>query len=145
MDPKTKILTHNNDSKRSIITPIYKTSTFVFDTAEDGEKIFKGQSKNFVYSRINHPNMITTEQKISIFDNSEESALFSSGMSAISTTMFSFLDGWRKDTKRKLHNLFYSTPFLATTAAPFSCQRHLFQLAIDKLDNYAEHVFKVSI
>ena len=91
MDPKTKILTHNNDSKRSIITPIYKTSTFVFDTAEDGEKIFKGQSKNFVYSRINHPNMITTEQKISIFDDSEDSALFSSGMSAISTTMFSFL------------------------------------------------------
>ena len=75
MDPKTKILTHNNDSKKSIITPIYKTSTFVFDTAEDGEQIFKGQSKNFVYSRINHPNMITTEQKISIFDDSEDSAL----------------------------------------------------------------------
>ena len=62
-----------------------------------------------------------------------------------STTMFSFLDGWRKDIKGKLHILFYSTPFLATTAAPFPCQRHLFQLAIDKLDNYAEHVFKVSI
>ena len=62
-----------------------------------------------------------------------------------STEMFSFLDGWRKDIKGKLHILFYSTPFLATTAAPFSCQRHLFQLAIDKLDNYAEHVFKVSI
>ena len=54
-----------------------------------------------------------------------------------------WMDG--KDTKGKLHILFYSTPFLATTAAPFSCQRHLFQLAIDKLDNYAEHVFKVSI
>ena len=54
-----------------------------------------------------------------------------------------WMDG--KDIKGKLHILFYSTPFLATTAAPFSCQRHLFQLAIDKLDNYAEHVFKVSI
>jgi len=92
MDPKTKILTHNNDSKKSIITPVYKTSTFVFDTAEDGEQIFKGNSSNFVYSRINHPNMISTEQKISIFDNSEKSALFSSGMSAISTTMFTFLE-----------------------------------------------------
>jgi len=109
MDPKTKILTHNDDSKKSIITPIYKTSTFVFDTAEDGEQIFKGQSKNFVYSRINHPNMITTEQKISIFDDSEESALFSSGMSAISTTMFSFL--------KPSDNILYSNPVYGGTNA----------------------------
>ena len=50
--------------------------------------------------------------------------------------------GWHQ--KETPHPLLLH-PFCYSSTAPFSCQRHLFQLAIDKLDNYAEHVFKVSI
>ena len=91
MNHNTKLLSYIDNPKKSIITPLYKTSTFIFDSAEDGEKIFQGTSSNFVYSRMNHPNMISTEEKISYFDNSEACALCSSGMSAISITMLSLL------------------------------------------------------
>ena len=109
MNKNTKLLLANNDSNKSIITPIYRTSTFIFNSAEDGEKIFKGESDNFVYTRINHPNMISTEKKISIFDESEVSLLFSSGMTAISTTLLSLL--------KPNDNILYTSPVYGGTNA----------------------------
>ena len=81
-------------SEGSIITPVFKSSTFCFPTAEDGEKSFKImqgkiESENdpsLVYSRMNNPNMEITEEKIALFDKAEKSLLFSSGMAAISNS-----------------------------------------------------------
>ena len=101
MNQNTKLFSDNSkEFNGSIITPIFKTSTFCFESAEEGEKLFQSNDedscdnilkKKYVYSRFNNPNMDITEKKISLFDNSEDSALFSSGMSAISTTCLTFL------------------------------------------------------
>ena len=87
-------------SEGSIITPVFKSSTFCFPTAEDGEKSFKImqgkiESENdpsLVYSRMNNPNMEITEEKIALFDKAEKSLLFSSGMAAISNSCLTFLE-----------------------------------------------------
>ena len=101
MNQNTKLFSDNSkEFNGSIIIPVFKTSTFCFESAEEGEKLFQSNEedpcdnilkKKYVYSRFNNPNMNITEKKISLFDNSEDSALFSSGMSAISTTCLTFL------------------------------------------------------
>ena len=67
----TKIINDNyypHNFHGSVITPIFKTSTFCFKTAEEGEKTFnsllnKSNDKpSFVYSRMNNPNMEITEK-----------------------------------------------------------------------------------
>ena len=87
-------------SEGSIITPVFKSSTFCFPTAEDGEKSFKimqgkiesEKDPSLVYSRMNNPNMEITEEKIALFDKAEKSLLFSSGMAAISNSCLTFLE-----------------------------------------------------
>ena len=87
-------------SEGSIITPIFKSSTFCFPSAEDGEKAFQiiqgkiesDEDPSLVYSRMNNPNMEITEEKIALFDNAEKSLLFSSGMAAISNSCLAFLE-----------------------------------------------------
>ena len=124
MDKNTKLFSdHSKNFNGSIIIPVFKTSTFCFETAEQGENIFKflqnkpyenidvNDKYPFIYSRFNHPNMESTEKKISLFDNSDDSALFSSGMSAISTTCLTFLNP--NDT------ILYGSPIYGGTDAFF--------------------------
>ena len=88
-------------SEGSIITPIFKSSTFCFQTAEEGERSFqiaykldkpkKDEVPVLIYSRVNNPNMEIVEERLAVFDKAENSLLFSSGMAAISNTCMTFL------------------------------------------------------
>lgn len=88
-------------SEGSVKPPIFQTSTFVFKTAEEGKRFFEvayGKSElnakeeiGLIYSRINNPNMQILEERLAVLEGSESSAAFESGMSAISTTMLSYL------------------------------------------------------
>ena len=88
-------------SEGSVKPPIFQTSTFVFKTAEEGKRFFEvayGKSElnakeeiGLIYSRINNPNMQILEERLAILEGSESAAAFESGMSAISTTMLSYL------------------------------------------------------
>jgi methionine-gamma-lyase len=76
---------------------VFLTSTFVFKTAEDGQDFFdfvsgrreppEGMGAGLVYSRFNHPNSEIVEDRLSVYERAESCALFSSGMSAIATTI----------------------------------------------------------
>jgi methionine-gamma-lyase len=80
--------------------PVFLTSTFVFKTAEDGKEFFdfvsgrreppRGEGAGLVYSRFNHPNSEIVEDRLAIFEEAEAAVLFSSGMSAIATTILAF-------------------------------------------------------
>ena len=105
-------------SEGSVITPVFKSSTFCFPTAEDGEKAFQvalnksnDNNPSLIYSRINNPNMEITEEKLALFDNAEKSLLFSSGMAAITNTCLTFLDPG--DT------IIYSNPVYGGTSSFF--------------------------
>jgi len=82
--------------------PIFPTSTFLFKTAEDGERFFHLQyhpddrlddeDQGLIYSRMNNPNMEIVEDKMIVMDpGAEAAAVLPSGMSAISTMCFALL------------------------------------------------------
>jgi methionine-gamma-lyase len=81
--------------------PIFQTSTFMFDSAEEGKAFFevayglrdKGPSEELglIYSRLNNPNFEILEDRLTLWDGAESAALFDSGMAAIATTLLTFL------------------------------------------------------
>lgn len=88
-------------SEGSIKCPIFQTSTFVFKSAEEGKAFFElayglrksepHEEMGLIYSRLNNPDLEILEDRLTLWDDAEACAVFSSGMSAISTTMLAFL------------------------------------------------------
>lgn len=89
-------------SENAVKPPVFLTSTFVFDSAEDGEEFFHvtsgrkprpdtGDMGGLIYSRFNHPNVEIVEDRISVLEGSEGCVAFASGMGAISTVLLSYL------------------------------------------------------
>jgi cystathionine beta-lyase/cystathionine gamma-synthase len=75
----------------SLTTPIYETSTFVFDSVADVIKYQEGKLNGYLYSRYENPTVVAVEQKLAAVDGAETSLLFSSGMAAISTALITLL------------------------------------------------------
>jgi methionine-gamma-lyase len=88
-------------SEGAVKCPIYQTSTFSFHTAEEGKAFFElaygkredvsGNGPGLIYSRLNNPNMQILEERLTLWDKAEACATFESGMSAIATTIMTFL------------------------------------------------------
>ncbi len=86
---------HETEGNNAHLTPIYASSTYVFDTAEQGMRRFSGEEAGYIYSRWGNPSMKEVEDKISALESfglSEngkpvqlKSRLHASGMAAIST------------------------------------------------------------
>ncbi len=75
----------------ALTTPIYETSTFVFDSARDVERYQEGSLAAFLYSRYENPTIVAVEEKLAAVDGAEASLVFSSGMAATSTAMLALL------------------------------------------------------
>jgi methionine-gamma-lyase len=86
------------DPNYAHITPIYASSTYLFDTAEQGMRRFAGEEKGYIYSRWGNPTITEAEEKIAALEsfgwtNSDgtlpalKTILHSSGMSALSTLL----------------------------------------------------------
>ena len=75
----------------SLTTPIYETSTFVFNSVADVVKYQEGKINGYLYSRYENPTVVAVEQKVAALDGAEMSLAFSSGMAAISTALFTLL------------------------------------------------------
>ena len=88
-------------SEGAIKCPIFQTSTFVFKNAEAGKAFFEvayglreqnvGEELGLIYSRINNPDLEILENRLTLWDEAEECAVFESGMSAITTVLLEFL------------------------------------------------------
>ncbi|GAB5525715.1 MAG: cystathionine gamma-synthase family protein [Roseivirga sp.] len=85
--------------RNSIKNPIFQTSTFVFDTAEEGKAFFEKvygdgdteeKNNSLIYTRLNHPNLATVEKRLALLDDADDAAFFESGMAAITTTLLEF-------------------------------------------------------
>jgi len=74
-------------------TPIHQTSTFVFDSAEQGAARFAGKEDGYIYARLmpNTPTHAVLIEKIAALEGAETGQSFSSGMSAITGVALSFL------------------------------------------------------
>ena len=92
---------HEKDGNNAHLTPIYASSTYVFDNAEQGMRRFNGEEKGYIYSRWGNPTMTEAEQKISALESfglkengkalQLKSILHSSGMAAISALLLGTL------------------------------------------------------
>ncbi len=74
-----------------LVTPIYQTSTFLFDDTAEVEAYQAGRSQKDIYSRYGNPSVRATEQKIAALEHAESALLVSSGMAAVSTALFGLL------------------------------------------------------
>jgi cystathionine gamma-synthase len=75
----------------SVTTPIVQTSTFIFKNVEEIKKLADGVAGRFEYGRYGHPTQFAAEGKLAALEEAEDAVLFSSGMSAITTTLFALL------------------------------------------------------
>ncbi len=70
-----------------LTTPIYETTTFVFDNADEVVAYNEGRSRKFLYSRYTNPTVVSVERKIAALDRAEAALLFSSGQGATTTIL----------------------------------------------------------
>ena len=93
---------HEADPNYAHLTPIYASSTYVFDEAEQGMRRFSGEEKGYIYSRWGNPTITEAEEKIAALESfaiadeagnpiALKAILHASGMAALTTLMIGTL------------------------------------------------------
>lgn len=93
---------HSTESNRAHLTPIYASSTYIFDSAEQSAATFRGEEKGYIYGRWGNPTITEAEEKIAMLEGyglvDESGAplqlkaiLHASGMAAVSTAFMGTL------------------------------------------------------
>jgi cystathionine beta-lyase/cystathionine gamma-synthase len=96
MRPATAIVqgSQGKDPNASpLTTPIYETTTFTFDSAEEVRAYNEGKSDKFLYSRYGNPTVTAVEKTIAMLEGAETAMLFSSGQAATSTALLGLVKG----------------------------------------------------
>jgi methionine-gamma-lyase len=107
---------HTKDPLYAHVTPIYASSTFVYDEAEQGMRRFSGEEEGYIYSRWGNPNFTEAENKIAALEAfglkdaggnplQLKAFLHASGMAALTTLMIS---NFKKGDKILSHYSLYS-------------------------------------
>jgi len=101
LKPATLMMGHGFDpalSEGSLKPPIFLTSTFVFESAAAGKRHFEGVTgkrpggaEGLIYSRFNGPDQEILEDRLSVWEDAEDALSFSSGMSAITTLILTYV------------------------------------------------------
>src|SRR6056297_1307199 len=102
--PESLMMSHGYKpelSEGAIKCPIFQTSTFVFDDAEHGKAFFEvayglreqepNEELGLIYSRLNNPDLEILEDRLCVWEEAGDCAVFESGMSAITTVLLEFL------------------------------------------------------
>lgn len=75
----------------TLATPLYQTSTFIFDNAEQGAARFAGDEAGYIYTRLGNPTTRELELKIAALEGMEDAAATATGMAAVSAVTLAFL------------------------------------------------------
>lgn len=75
----------------ALTTPLYQTSTFVFESAEQGARRFAGEEEGYIYTRLGNPTTRELELKMAAMEKMEDAAATATGMAAVSGAVLSFL------------------------------------------------------
>ncbi|HVR78446.1 MAG TPA: aminotransferase class I/II-fold pyridoxal phosphate-dependent enzyme [Acidimicrobiia bacterium] len=103
-DPQSEMMRRGwdpADGLNSLKAPLFQTSTFVFESSAAAERLFdvvyggatpeEGEHIDFIYTRMDHPNLVIVEERLALWDGAGSALLFSSGVSAIFTTLLTFV------------------------------------------------------
>ncbi len=75
----------------ALTPPLHLTSTFAFDSAEQGAAIFAGEAPGYFYSRISNPTLDLLERRVADLEGAEAGLALASGMGAITAVLWTFL------------------------------------------------------
>lgn len=76
---------------RPVVPPIYQTSTFGFESAEEGAMLFEGKKKGYIYTRMFNPTIEAMENAIAELEGGHKALGCASGMAAVNTIFTSTL------------------------------------------------------
>ena len=76
------------DQYGALITPIYNTSTFVFDSTDQGAARFALEEPGYIYNRVGNPTCNAVAETIAKLEGGEMAIVTSSGMGAITSTIW---------------------------------------------------------
>lgn len=75
----------------ALTNPIYQSSTFVFDSAEQGGNRFALKEPGYIYTRLGNPSSTQVEEKVALLEGGEACCAAASGMGAISSALWTLL------------------------------------------------------
>jgi cystathionine beta-lyase/cystathionine gamma-synthase len=79
------------EAAASLTTPIYETTTFVFENADEVRAYNEGRSTKFLYSRYANPTVTEVERAIAALEGAEAALVLSSGQAATTTALLALL------------------------------------------------------
>ncbi|OUR81670.1 methionine gamma-lyase [Colwellia psychrerythraea] len=81
----------NDTQFGSLATPLYQTSTFIFDNAQQGGDRFAGESEGYIYTRLGNPTTRQLEQRVAAMECMDDAAATATGMAAVSAALLTNL------------------------------------------------------
>ncbi len=75
----------------SVGVPIYQTSTFKFQDADHGARLFGGEEKGYIYTRIGNPTTNTFEEAVALLEHGYGGIATASGMAAVASVYMTYL------------------------------------------------------
>lgn len=118
-------------------SPLYLTSSFVFEDAEDMRASFAEEKERNIYSRYSNPNSSEFIEKVCKMEGAADGFAFASGMAAVFSTLAALLDSG--DHILSARSIFGSTHSLFTNFFPKWNITHSF-FEIDELDSIEKHI-----
>lgn len=76
----------------SLSTPLYQTSTFIFNNAQQGASRFSGEEEGYIYTRLGNPTTRQLEMRMAAMEGTEDAAATSTGMAAVSAALLANLE-----------------------------------------------------
>jgi methionine-gamma-lyase len=77
----------SDEFRGSLVPPLFQTSTFTFESAEQGARRFAGEEDGFIYSRLGNPTVAMLEERMAAIEKGEKALAFASGMAAVSAIL----------------------------------------------------------
>ncbi|MGV2872053.1 methionine gamma-lyase [Colwellia sp. E150_009] len=81
----------NDEQFGSLATPLYQTSTFIFDNAKQGADRFAGENEGYIYTRLGNPTTRQLEMRVAAMEGMEDAAATATGMAAVSAALLTNL------------------------------------------------------
>jgi methionine-gamma-lyase len=90
MRPATELVHDHREVNAAAVpltTPVYETTTFIFDSAQEVVDFQQGRSPKYLYSRYSNPTVIAVEKKLAALEGADSALLLSSGQGATTTAI----------------------------------------------------------
>ncbi len=79
---------HQRNQFGALATPIYQTSTFTFESVEQGGRRFALEEEGYIYTRLGNPSVTQVEERLALLEGAEAAVATSSGIGAVTSALW---------------------------------------------------------